>query len=155
MQQTLAGLLFENHSLFRDGVNKHPLACGADSKFFIKRRMVPVSSASKFFYKLFVSCVERAGLAHPAQCFRMSRVAATGPMPGQNIPQAVKLAMFRKQMLPTQMFRMYVPQAHNGYSSFPIGNSYVYIGIAYGVTVLSLNTNHSLINCSNSLKSAK
>jgi hypothetical protein len=59
------------------------------------------AASRKLLHQFLVPQIQRFLLANPAQSFRMARITAPAIMLGQNIPQAMQLAMLGQQMFPT------------------------------------------------------
>lgn len=71
-----------------------------------------VSASLHFAHERFVSLIEGTRLAYPALRLGMVRVPALAAVFCENIPQAVELAMFAKEMLSAQMPHMDIPHPH-------------------------------------------
>ena len=107
-----AGFFVENRFLLSYRIDEDTLTAGTGGEKLIERGAVSVATAQKLFHQQLMPIVESFLFADPAQGLRMPRVSAFATMLGQNVPKAMQLAMFGEQMLPAQMFRMYVPDAH-------------------------------------------
>lgn len=112
MQQAVAGFGLEDGALLFDGVDEVLLRRISLSEPLIKRGVVRIAAAGEFGDQGLMALVERPLLPHPAQGLGVAAVAALALVLGENIPEAVQLAMFGEQMLAAQVLRVYVPDAH-------------------------------------------
>jgi hypothetical protein len=113
MQQTLAGLFLENLFLLGNRVDKDVLPALPARQALIKRRVMLVAAPRKFFNQRFMTFVESFSFPDPAQSFGMMGIAALAVVLGQDIPQAMQLAVLGQQVLTAEMSRMNVPDTHN------------------------------------------
>lgn len=98
--------------LLEDRIDKNSLTRTAFRQPLVQRTAVLIPAPRKLFHQCLMSHIQRACLPHPAQGFRMTRVPAFPTMFCQNIPKPMQLPMLREQMFTTEMFWMYVPNAH-------------------------------------------
>lgn len=73
-----------------------------------------VSTSLHFQNKFLVSSIKRRKFPHPSLSLWMMRIAPLPLVPGQNIPEAVELAMFAEQVLSTELLWRQVPDSHCG-----------------------------------------
>lgn len=71
-----------------------------------------VSASLHFAHERFVSLIEGTRLAYPALRLGMVRVPALAAVFGENIPQAVELAMLAEEMLAAQVLHVNIPHPH-------------------------------------------
>src|SRR5690606_10205075 len=91
-------------------INEDVLHVGTRGKRRIERRMVTIAAPLHFRHERLVSQIERLQPAFPPARLRMPAVA--GQPSGQNIPQAMQLAMLAEQMAAAQQARIDVPDPH-------------------------------------------